>query len=449
MSPATEVLYGGAAGGGKSHMMRAAAIKWCMEVKGLQVYFFRRLFPELMATHMEGPTGFPALLASITNSGWCRIVKGQIRFGNGSKIHLRHCQREIDVLSYQGVEIHVLIIDELTHWPASMYAYLRGRLRMTGITVPPHLEGQFPRALMGTNPGGVGHHWVKRSFVDAGPYKIREMPPVEGGMRRQFIPAKLADNPTLMKADPHYVDKLSGLGDPLLVRALKEGDWKIVPGAMFGEVWRDDLHTCPPFALPMGWEIWRGADDGYASPAACYWLTRDPDIKTIYVIAELYRAGMLPEAYAERVLAIDRDLELIDSRGRHVYNREELMGILDSAAFADVGQSHGGQKVPSRGHQMNALGCKWKPCDKVPGSRVQRVQELHRLLAPNPRDPHGRPGIVFFRTCRTAIETIPTLPRDKDNHEDVDTDAEDHAFDAVTYGLQRHAGAGRFKLVGV
>jgi hypothetical protein len=154
MSPATEVLYGGAAGGGKSHMMRAAAIKWCMEVKGLQVYFFRRLFPELMATHMEGPTGFPALLASITNSGWCRIVKGQIRFGNGSKIHLRHCQREIDVLSYQGVEIHVLIIDELTHWPASMYAYLRGRLRMTGITVPPHLEGQFPRALMGTNPGG-------------------------------------------------------------------------------------------------------------------------------------------------------------------------------------------------------------------------------------------------------------------------------------------------------
>lgn len=449
MSRATEVLYGGAAGGGKSHMMRAAAIKWCLEVPGLQVYFFRRLYPELVATHMEGPTGFPALLAPVTSNGWCRIIKGQIRFGNGSKIHLRHCQRESDVLSYQGVEIHVLIIDELTHWTATMYAYLRGRLRMTAIQVPPHLEGQFPRSLMGTNPGGIGHHWVKHSFVDAGPYRIREMEPIEGGMRRQFIPAKLSDNPTLLRADPHYVDKLAGLGDPLLVRALKDGDWKIVPGAMFGETWRDELHTCPPFAIPMGWPIWRGADDGYASPAACYWMTRDPDTKTIYVLAELYRCKMLPEEYAERVLRQDRELEIIDSQGRHVYNREELIGIMDSAAFVDIGNSHGGQKVPSRGAHMNNLGCRWKPCDKAPGSRIQRVQEFHRVMAPNPKDRNGRPGIVFFSTCRTAIETIPTLPRDKDNQEDVDTDAEDHAFDAVTYGLQRVHSAGKLRLVGV
>lgn len=449
LSKATELLYGGAAGGGKSHLMRTAAISWAMQVPGIQIYFFRRLYPELVATHMEGPTGFPVMLAPVTNSGWCRIIKGQIRFGNGSKIHLKHCQREGDVLSYQGVEIHVLIVDELTHWTASMYAYLRGRLRMTGITLPPHLVGQFPRCLMGTNPGGLGHHWVKQSFVDAGPYLVRQMAPKEGGMLRQFIPAKLEDNPTLMAQDPTYGDKLEGLGDPLLVRALRMGDWKIVPGAMFGETWRDELHTCAPFALPIGWEIWRGADDGYAAPAAVYWLTRDPDTKTIYAVAELYRAKMLPHEFAERVLEQDRAIEKVNGRGQHVYNREPLMGIMDTGAFADTGQGLVGQKVPSRGAAMNALGCQWRPCEKGPGSRVHRVQNFHALMAPNPLDHRGRPGIVFFTCCKTAIETIPTLPRDPDNPEDVDSDAEDHSFDAVTYGLQRHGQGASLQLRGL
>lgn len=450
LTPATEVLYGGAAGGGKSHLMRAAAVMWSLQVPGLQTYLFRRLFPELVQNHMQGPTSFPALLAPIVESGHCRIVKGEIRFSNGSRIYLRHCQYENDVYSYQGAEIHVLLIDELTHWTQSMYKFLRGRCRMTAIKVPPHLEGRFPRFLGGTNPGGIGHHWVKRDFVDAGPGSIRRMEKEQGGMLRQFIPARLQDNPSLLRADPSYEDKLSGLGDPLLVRAMKMGDWKIVAGAMFGAEWNDERHVCRPFAIPSGWELWRGGDDGFASPSAIYWLTQDPDAKTIYVIRELYRAGMLPHDSAERTLKGDREIVLVGPGGHRLLNRQALSGIYDSAAFSDTGQaSSAGQKVPSRGHQMNKLGCNWRPCEKGPGSRVARVQDFHRLLATNPLDPRKRPGIIFFDTCKVAIETIPTLPRDKDNPEDVDTDAEDHAFDGVTYGLQKKTGLlSRLKVTG-
>lgn len=439
-TPATETLFGGAAGGGKSHLMRAAAISWCMEIPGLQVYLFRRLFPELWRNHMMGPTSFPALLAPLTHRAegrppFCRIVQKEIRFANGSRIFLNHCQHEGDVLSFQGAEIHVLLIDELTHWTEYQYNFLRGRLRMAGIEVPEKYAGQFPRGLYSANPGGIGHHWVKRRFVKT-PFQLRRMGPKNGGMLRTFIPSRLADNSALLRDDPHYADKLRGLGDPLLVRAMLEGDWKIIAGAMFGGVWRDEKHTCRSFAIPLTWKVWRGADDGFASPAACYWLTQSPDTKTIYVIAELYAAGMLADTYATRVKKIDGAIRR--SHGEQEFaNTQSLEGIMDAGAWADTGQQDDRrQKVPSRGDIMNRMGCRWRKAAKPPGSRVQRVQEFHRLLAPNKKDPQRRPGILFFEGCQHAIDTIPTLPRDPDNPEDIDTKAEDHAFDAVTYGLQ-------------
>ncbi len=172
LTPATEVLYGGAAGGGKSHLMRAAAISWCVAIGGLQIYLFRRTFPDLMKNHMEGPTGFPALLAAWVKDRHAKIVYGNAPYiefkANGSKIHLNHCQHEKDVYKYQGSEIHALLIDELTQWTESMYRFLRGRCRMSGIQLPPEHAGLFPRILCGANPGGIGHNWVKASFVDIG-----------------------------------------------------------------------------------------------------------------------------------------------------------------------------------------------------------------------------------------------------------------------------------------
>lgn len=441
MTPATEVLFGGAAGGGKSHLMRAAAIYWATSIPGLQIYLFRRLFPELKQNHLEGSKSLPTMLSPMVQSGRCRIIGGEIQFANGSRIFLRHCQYKKDIYSYQGAEIHVLLIDELTHWPEDMYQYLRGRCRMIGTKLPERFAGQFPRVLTGTNPGGVGHNWVKAGFVDNGTAIVQQAKE-DGGMLRQFIPAQMTDNPSLLRDDPGYIDRLEGLGDPLLVKAMRDGDWEIAAGSMFGERWRRTRHTCEPFALPRGWEIWRGADDGFAMPAACYWLTQDPDIKTIYVIDEIYRAGMLPDEYGARIKAKDSGIRLIEHDGETGGNDESLIGIMDSGAWADTGHGQGGQKVPSRGDQLNAMGLRFRPAEKPPGSRIQRVQNLHRLLAPNPLDPQKRPGIIFFTNCPNAIRTIPNLPRDPKNIEDVDTDADDHCYDAVTYGLQRKRSSG-------
>ena len=442
-SEATEQFFGGAAGGGKSHLLRIAGIRWCLQIPGLQVFLFRRLYADLKANHMEGAAGFPALLGPWVEKRLCHIIQGEIQFYNGSKIYLRHCLNENSLLKYQGAEIHLLLFDELTHFTEAMYRYLRGRCRVIGVKIPAHFQHLFPRILSAANPGGVGHGWVKKTFVDPGEMIIHKASAQEGGRLRQFIPSRVVDNPALMLSDPTYLDRLEGLGDRNLVRAMKEGDWDVVAGAMFGDVWRRfndqgvPWHVIPGFDIPAGWDLWRGADDGYAAPAACYWFTQDPDTKTIYVIDELYRAGMLPEAFAEEVKKRDRAIVCRAPTGELYENPTILRGMIDAAAFANTGQQDSkGERVLARGDAMNRLGCNWTPVDKGPGSRIQRVQDLHRLLAPNPMDVRGRPGIQFFARCTEAIRTIPTIPRDKKNIEDIDTDAEDHPFDGVTYGTK-------------
>jgi hypothetical protein len=234
-TPATEVLYGGAAGSGKSRLIRVAAIYWCSAIAGLQVYLFRRIRDDLIKNHLEGPKGFRALLADWTAAGFVTIVEDELRFWNGSKVYLCHCKDHRDVYKYQGAEIHVLLIDELTHFTEEMYRFLRSRTRMVGLSdkVPEEIRGRFPRILCGANPGNVGHLFVKSSFIDGAlPLEVRKMPEDEGSMLRQYIPARLDDNPSMTADDPGYEAKLSGLGSAELVKAMREGDWNVVEGAV-------------------------------------------------------------------------------------------------------------------------------------------------------------------------------------------------------------------------
>ena len=218
-SKATEILYGGAAGGGKSHLMRVKAIALCTAIPNLQVYLFRRTSVDLALNHMASANGFPAMLADWLASGWVKYNSSERKFyfWNGSIIHLRHCEHEKNMFNYQGAEIHVLLIDELTHFTEVIYRFLRGRTRLGEFakSIPEQYRDVLPLILSGANPGGIGHSFVKKSFIDpCAPLEIVRQSDEEGGMLRQYIPARIDDNPSL---DDDYSKKLSGLGSPELV----------------------------------------------------------------------------------------------------------------------------------------------------------------------------------------------------------------------------------------
>jgi hypothetical protein len=437
LTDSNELLYGGAAGGGKSYLLRAAAIHWCSKVPGLMCFLFRRHYPDLISNHMEGPSSFRQMLAPLVQAGKCNMIQMEIRFDNGSKIFLRHCGHEKDLMIYQGSEIHLLLMDELTHFTESMYRFLRGRVRLGNFVVPYPYQACIPRIINASNPGSIGHHWVKQTFVDNGPESIWLAPKEEGGMRRQFLPATVTDNPSLLENDPMYLQRLEGLGDPALVRAMLHGDWNVVAGSMFGDKWRFDRHVCKPFAIPASWEIWRGGDDGYSAPAAIHWVTQNPDTHTFYVIGEIYKTGMLPDRLSDWILHRDKRIKIAWDEDIIELNQESLNGEMDSAAFADIGSGR-----PSRAKQMNERGCAWFPVEKGTGSRVMRVQMMHKALSSNPREPKNKdgehkPGFQVFNTCTELIRTLPTLPVSSKDPEDVDPDSETHAFDSVTYAMCR------------
>lgn len=441
-TPATEVLFGGAAGGGKSHLMRVASIYWSLKVPGLQTYLFRRTVQDLYKNHFTGPTSYQALLAPLIQAKLARIVKSEVRFWNGSNIWLQHCQHEKDVTNYRGYEFHALLIDELTLFTAPMYRYLRARLRMTDDfkqRIPADLQGQFPRILAGSNPGGPGHHFVKENWIEAGPMVMHRAPDLEdddgsgaqpAGLLRQFIPSRLSDNPSLNRRE--YAAALRGLADPLLVRAMLDGDWSIVAGSMFGDVWREHRHICRPFAIPADWKIWRGADDGFAAALCTLWGAEDPNTGTIYVIDELYGTGILAPDAAARVLAIDRRIPIMDSDGKEYPLNQKLTGLLDRAAFSDTGgkRERATEKI-SRGSQMNEVGADWKKAQVWFNCRQHGWQDIYRRLEPNPRCPDKMPGLRFFPAARNIIRTLPSVLRDDKDAEDID-DPDDHCFVAGT-----------------
>lgn len=452
ITKATEVLYGGAAGGGKSHLMRVAAIVWCAEIASLQVYLFRRLSDDLFKNHMAGSGSFLELLGPWMVAGLVKYngSKNYLEFWNGSRIWLCHCQHEKDRLKYQGAEIHVLMIDELTHFTEVIYRFLRGRCRLGGLKIPAKYAGMFPRVLAGSNPGGIGHTFARRMFVKiAAPMTIVQQPSSEGGMTRQFIPARLEDNPTLTENDPDYVTRLSGLGSPALVKAMRDGDWDIVAGGALDDVW-DQRLVLPQFRVPSRWRTDRTLDWGSAKPFSVGWWAEANGEEAVLPNGHLFcpPAGTLIrfyEWYGSREVGSNEGLKLgsiavaqgIKEREASMRHRQIIAGeVFPGPADNAIGKVEDGDSKSVKDNMADE-GVHWTESDKSPGSRINGLQLLRDRMTASAKG--EGPGIFFTENCVAATSTLPILSRDPHNPEDVNSAEEDHAYDEIRYKVLSNA----------
>lgn len=439
-SPATEILYGGAAYGGKSYLLRSLAIALCYDIPGLQVYLFRRHYADLQFNHMQGSMSFPEMLAPFVTKKQVKITDDRVSWSNGSAIHLCHCQHEKDVSKYLGAEIHVLLIDELTTFTEYIYRFLRNRVRLGSLKVPDQWKAKLPLIVSGSNPGSIGHAWVKRSFIemaDAG--AIRQMPPEEGGMLRQFIQSRSEDNPIGIKNDPGYIARLSGLGSEDLVKAMRDGNWDIVAGAAFEHLSRD-RHMIRPFEIPHWWTKFTSLDWGSSKPYAIGWYAVADDALTlkgrdgqpdkligkgsIIMYRELYGWNGRPDEGCR-----EESWE-VAKKQRALENEKITYRIADSAMWA----VHDGPSIAER--FMDALEREGATCPNMEQSRKDRAANYLEIRNRLSNSDGENEGFYIFETCHHFWRTVPDLQLDeRDPEKGWDTKQEDHHIDQVGYAL--------------
>lgn len=400
-----EVFYGGARGGGKSFAMLVDPLRYCNFPEHRAV-LIRKTMPELrdLIYHSKQlyPKAYPGAKFFEQEKEW--------RFKSGARIEFGYAENLADALRYQGQAYSWAGIDELPQYSSpEIVNILRGSLRSVNPDLPVYFRATG-------NPGNIGSHWVKELYIDpATPgqaFKVRVDTPL--GPRfitRRFIQAKLKDNPFLMKND-QYMVFLSSLPE-ILRKQWLDGDWDIRENNAFPEFHRY-IHTVEPFGIPRNWPRFRSADWGYSSPACVLWFACDYN-GTLYVYRELYTKGLTADKFAMKVM----ELEANDPK--------PMRGIMDSSIWSKRGDI--GPSVPDT---MAKQGCMWRPSDRSPNSRRAGKMEIHRRLAIN--ELTKKPKLLIFNTCLNTIRTLPELPLDRDDPEDVDTKAEDHAYDALRYG---------------
>jgi hypothetical protein len=419
-------------------MARVSANFFSHVIPGLNTYLFRRTHNELEKNHLMGPTSFPAMLGPWVDSGYVEIVKNEIRFRNGpgrsfvggSRIFLCHCQHEKDVFKWLGPEIHYLILEQGEQFTEFMIRMLRGRNRIPdALHIPEQYKKLFPRCLYTFNPGGPGHVFFKTKFVKArAPMSIETVSDDEGGKRRQFIPAKLEDNPSV---DPKEYEKtLSGL-PPKMRKALRDGDFDTVIGAFFPEVDRS-RHILKPFTIPDYWTRGCGLDWGACGEG-------DPFSLGWCAISD----GSVEYRDSERHFMIPRGAMVIYRRWNgaglpKVTASAIADGILKRERFGLENaekiewRTAGGDILEKKGHGESIYDILYKHGVLFTRADMRRqsghAQFRERLVGLE----DGRPMIYWFEDCDDDIESISSLQHDISDNNDT-APGDDHDYDRVRY----------------
>lgn len=400
------IAYGGARGGGKSWAVRTKSKLLAFRYPGIKILIVRKTYKELQNNHIEQLTAELAGFAKYNRSD------KMFRFPNGSTISFGYCANEGDLGQYQGAEYDVVFIDEAGQLQESWIRKINLCVRGTN---------GFPKRTYYTlNPGGPGHAYFKRVFVD------RNFNPDEDPNDYFFIQAKVEDNKALMDTQPDYLRELENL-PPTLRAAWKDGRWDVYEGQFF-EDFRDVpehykdrrwTHVIEPFEIPDGWTICRSYDFGYGKPFSCAWWAVDYD-GTIYRIMELYGCTRTPNEGVK--WTPDKQFEEIHkTEMQHPWLKgKTIIGVADPAIW----DASRGESVADTAARYGVF---FTPGDN---ERIAGWMQCHYRLQ---FDEDGYPRMYVFNTCRAFIRTIPTLIYDEHRAEDLETKMEDHVADEWRY----------------
>lgn len=385
------IAYGGARGGGKSWAVRAKAKLLALNYPGIRLLIMRRTFTELRENHIL------PLMGELMGMATYRDTDKSFTFCNGSRLRFGYCDNDADVLQYQGQEYDVIFLDEATHFSEYQFSTLTACLRGANA---------FPKRMYLTcNPGGVGHAWVKRLFIDRD-YRGSETPE-----DYTFIQAKVTDNKALMDNDPGYVQMLDNLPDDLR-RAWRDGDWDMFVGQYFTE-FRRDLHVVQPFDIPSTWRRYITLDYGL-DMLACYWVALD-DRGKAYVYREVYQDDLIISDAAKAIKDATAPGEHIAARFAppDLWNRRQDTGRSVAEVFAAEGL----------------------PLSKASNDRVSGWLDLKEWLHPY-KDSQGEDAnLKIFANCTNLIRCLPQLQHDRHNPSDCTSNPHEvtHGPDALRY----------------
>lgn len=418
---ATEVVYGGAKGGGKTAGLIIDALIYALKYHGANICLFRETYDDLEANLIQEFKRFcpKEALAKPYNE-----TKHEAYFINGSIMRFRFVSNYQDSTKYQGRSFDYIGVDELTKHEEKSIQELMSCMRSA--------KGNPVRFRGTCNPGGVGHAWVKARYISATDYGNVKAACILSGNSIEFIPATVYDNIDLMKNDPAYIRRLENLSADKK-RAFLHGDWDVYEGMAF-EKWNPQIHVVKPFEIPSHWRQWMAVDNGYTDPFAWYWFAVD-ELGTVYITKEFTREYDDPKLtytqQAERVAEINT-YEEYDKETGSVYEKtlkvDEI--VLGHDAFA---KSHETGKTLVDYYSAGGV---TGPFTKAVTDRKLRKATWVEYLEPQ----KSGEGVItskvkIFHTCKKLIETLPLQVNDESNTEKVALTDYNHWYDAAGYGI--------------